>query len=298
MEQSKIQLDNGIIKVWIDLEDGMNVCKLMYGDQIVIDTDENRKAQGATYGMPILYPTPGRTRDNRLLFGKKEYQAFMHGLIRKHPFSLLDGESDNRKITAYLDWNEREKQYLCYPFRHRLSITVELQKNSLLYSYKVENKGEEQMAYGFALHPFFLNTERKAYVSTTAEYAMESDEHLLPTGKLLSTKGHPEYDIKKPRKVTELSLDTVFYKIHNPMAVIDYPEFQITLETSEEFQHVVIYTPEGYPYFCVEPQTSSADTFHLYEKGFHKESGLQFVLPGEKKQGNIRFSFIDQNSTR
>lgn len=284
-----IKLENEYLQAWVDSSEGMNVFKLVYKDWTVIDTDEVRKEKGATYGMPILYPTPGRTRELKLLFGDKEYEAVVHGLVRKHPF-VIDNCSKER-VVGYLDWTQEEEKFHFFPFDHRLTITIELKMESLVYSYCVDNTGNEQMAFGFALHPFFKNENGDAMVRTTAQYAMETDDKLIPSGKLLSVLEYPEYNLSKPSKAVDLRLDTVFYKTEPCMAVIDYPEYSMTMETTEDFNHVVFFTPKDYPYFCIEPQTSSADTFYLYKHGFKEESGLQLVDQGESKRGSVVLAF-------
>jgi aldose 1-epimerase len=64
------------------------------------------------------------------------------------------------------------------------------------------------------------------------------------------------------------------------------------LSTSNEFSHVVVYTPNA-PYFCIENQTCSTDAHNLYTRGYHKESGLEIVESGTSKKGEIRWVFND-----
>ncbi|WP_320977955.1 hypothetical protein, partial [Hungatella effluvii] len=73
-------------------------------------------------------------------------------------------------------------------------------------------------------------------------------------------------------------------------AEIFYNDCRVKLEATEEFGHIVVFTPKA-PFFCIENQSCSTDCFNLFAKGFVRESGLQTVKAGEKKSGAIRFVF-------
>ena len=118
---------------------------------------------------------------------------------------------------------------------------------------------------------------------------MESPKDtLLPTGKLIPVRGHP-YDIRKPTSVGKLSLDHVYTDIPPGMfARIDYTtkKIQVTLETSPDFTHAVVYT--GHPgAVCIENQTCSTDAHNLWNKGLKEASHLLIVPPQQSHTGHI-----------
>jgi aldose 1-epimerase len=53
----------------------------------------------------------------------------------------------------------------------------------------------------------------------------------------------------------------------------------VTLEASEIFKHMVVYTPSKRDFFCLENQTCSTDAHNLYEKGFTEEAHLLILEP-------------------
>lgn len=287
-EEGLLKLENEYIEAWIDISDGMNVCEVRFQGNEVITTNDQRKSAGANYGMPILFPTPGRTRDHVLRFHGHEYEAHVHGLIRKLPFQLV--RKNQYLLEGKLVWTSSEKQYDCYPYPFQLNIIIELRDKEIIYSYKLENIGDEELAYGFALHPFFSNPEGNVVITSDIEFVMENNEQLLPTGKLISLEENKAYSLRHWRKVADLRLDTVFYKAQDTLAKIDFGKFTLDMHATSEFQHLVIFTPQK-PFFCIEPQTSSTDVFYLYARGYKKESGLRMVNPAEKVNGAVYFIF-------
>ena len=54
------------------------------------------------------------------------------------------------------------------------------------------------------------------------------------------------------------------------------------------FEQVVLYAPEGKPFFAVEAQSNANDGFNLYDRGI-AGSGVFVLEPGETKSGVIGF---------
>ena len=48
---------------------------------------------------------------------------------------------------------------------------------------------------------------------------------------------------------------------------------------------MVVYTPPGRPFFCMENQTCSTDAHNLYSKGLEKEAHLLIAGQGKKVSG-------------
>jgi aldose 1-epimerase len=62
----------------------------------------------------------------------------------------------------------------------------------------------------------------------------------------------------------------------------------VTLRTSKEFTHAVVYT--GHPKaVCIENQTCSTDAHNLWKRGLKKESHLLILPPGKSHTGYILY---------
>jgi aldose 1-epimerase len=74
-------------------------------------------------------------------------------------------------------------------------------------------------------------------------------------------------------------------------ARVSYPGYglDVQLVTTDDFSHIVLYSPRGTDFFCLENQTCSTDAHNLYDRGFREESGLKFVLPGRFHSGSVTY---------
>jgi len=161
-------------------------------------------------------------------------------------------------------------------------------------TYSIHNQGEEELPFGFGLHPYFqkIAGEKGTFVCLPADLVMEATSDLLPTGRLAGVAG-TICDLRRPVAVGELDLDHVFTGLRaGEHARIEYrgPGLKVSLEATPDFSHLVLYTPRGEGYFCLENQTCSTDAHNLFDRGFKGESGLKTVKPGETHRGSVTYA--------
>lgn len=219
----------------------------------------------------------------------------MHGLVKNLPFQVKTAETDGQAalVTGVLEWNEKQPDFAMFPFPSTLSITVKALPDEVVWSYQVDNRGEGELSYGIAIHPYFSKREQEVKISVPAASVMEMTEEKIPTGKLIPA-GETVPDLRTPVLVDGLSLDHVYTDCPaGAYAEIFYKDCKVKLEATEEFGHIVVFTPDA-PFFCVENQSCSTDCFNLFAKGYARESGLQAVHAGQKKSGEVRFVFEKQ----
>lgn len=287
-------LENGSMEILVNPQDGMNIYQITYGGRCLTAWSEERYISKATYGIPILYPTPNRSDQLKIRVGERQYDARMHGLVRNLPFEVTRMEcgEDEALLTGTLIWDESQPDYAMYPFESILHITVGVKADEAVWSYEIENRGDADMSYGIAIHPYFSKRDQKVTITVPADSVMEMTEEKIPTGKVIPV-GETVPDLRGAVAVEELSLDHVFTDCHQgEPAVIHYEDCRLELRASDEFGHIVVFTPEA-PFFCIENQSCSTDCFNMFAKGFIKESGLLTVRPGEKKAGFVRFVCIE-----
>lgn len=285
------QLSNGNLTAYINPEDGMNVFKLCHDETEIVSYQEERAKSGAAYGIPILFPTPNRTKDGIFTFEGQSYAAKMHGIARKACFKIEEAAANASKATIMgsLMIQKDTVFYTEFPFVCALTVQITLTKEGLQYHYEVENQDEKRLPFGFALHPFFnkINDETKVWL--WAESVMLKNEDYIPNGQTQLVKG-TVYDLTKEKKVSELALDDVYMTLsERPSAILTFEGFQVIMESSEDFTHIVVYTPKNQAFFCVEPQTCATDAINLYERGEKEVSGLIVLEPGERSCGEVTF---------
>lgn len=285
-------LQNESMEVFINPGDGMNIYQIDWDGRRMIAWEEERYQRRATYGVPILYPTPNRTENLKLKASGKQYDARMHGLVKNLPFEVSKAECSGREayVTGVLKWDERQPDYAMFPFPSTLTVTVTVLPAEVVWSYQVENEGDGPLSYGIAIHPYFNKRDQSVKLSVPAASVMEMTEEKIPTGRLIPV-GETVPDLRSPAAVDGLSLDHVFTECEEgENAKIYYEDCTVSLEATEEFGHIVVFTPQA-PFFCIENQSCSTDCFNLYAKGFERESGLLTVEAGGRKSGEIRFVF-------
>lgn len=291
LEEECVHIHHGDLECILCPGDGMNIYGIWYQGKSLIILDEERKKNGATYGIPILFPTPNRIKQGRFFWNEKQIEAKMHGFGRNLAFQITEMETTDMETRlcagAFIQRDESKFPFSCY-----LEIEIILRNAQLTYRYKIENKGEESLPYGFALHPFFSNEWKKSTIQINAKQIMKMTEEQLPTGKL---EENPLFG--KILNIKDLSLDHVFTHLSQPPVIFTTQGVEVTIKGDSHFSHLVVYTPANQNFFCVEPQTCSTDAHNLYAQGYVKESGLLIVPPKESDLGEVNFFFQNIEDT-
>lgn len=273
----------------IDMADGMNLVQWECAGRSWIDWDAARDAAGATYGVPLLYPTPNRVRGGRFTFEGREVQANMHGCVRKRAFAPVRQKAGDSFacVTGRVEFQPGQPEFFQFPYPSSLSVTITLTQNALQWEYTVQNDGETALPYSFALHPFFKK-HGATFLRTAADCVMEMDSDHYPTGRILPV-ADTEKDLRRFVHAESVALDDVFCTDSAPQAWAEFREahMRLTLCASPECKHLVVYTPPGKDWFCLENQTSSTDCHNLHSAGLCEAANLQIVAPHTSKSGRI-----------
>ena len=288
-------------EIWVLPGHGMNLCKYKANDLRIIEFDPD-EIRESFYGTPLLYPTPNRVFEGKFNYNGKVYPQIkngklitIHGLLHNEPFNgvKISKTENSISVSAYVDFAEKNHLYEAFPFKHRLNVKYTLDKSGVRFDYEIENREQEQsLPFGIALHPYFskIDGEDETVIRAPYEYVYQTTESLLPTGELLAVNG--ETNLSDYVAVGTLNLDTVFTgNKNNEPATIKYSKsgVKITLKSSDDFSHIVIYTPKGKPFFCMENQTCATNAHNLYNQGMEDISGLKFVEPNSKFGGFVEF---------
>ncbi len=290
---------------WIAPDYGMNLCRLRIGKDTVIDFDLEALTDDFS-GTPLLYPTPNRVYHGVFRYQGKTYVqekrgvlVTSHGLLYNEPLSVdgIEETTESIAIKGHADFLPGKAYFEAFPFVHRLSVSYTLTLDGIRFDYRIENMGNMELPYGIALHPYFIKLDGEEDTLITAPYQatyLNIEEDLIPTGYLEQTEGK-ETDLNKYRSVGSCDLDHVYTGYHGGETAILYRKRKkkVVLQASEEFTHLVVYTPPGMPFFCMENQTCATDAHNLYAKGFQKESGLEFVKSGASAGGFISYRIED-----
>lgn len=288
---------------------GCNLYSLTYdGVELLRQPPSLKELPGFHYGNPILYPSPNRVRESKFSFGGKTYQFtpndgknFLHGIVHSSVWEVTDVTDKPESVTFHceLKFAPGSDHFKLFPLEHVLKHNITVTDGAVKFEFVVDNtQGKAPVPFGWAYHPWFLYQGARAntYLTVPAAQRMEVDDkvppELLPTGKLIDV-AESRYDCRSGRSLGNWFVDDVWFGLTpDKPAVIDFLErsLKITLKGSEEFTHLVVYTPLDEPWFCVENQTCSTDAHNLHAKGLTKESHLMIVEPGKTRAGTVEFS--------
>lgn len=276
----KIRIEKGNVSAAIDMAEGMNAVSIEYQGKEVIECNETRRANGATYAVPVLFPTPNRTAGGCYSFRGENVDAIVHGYARHSAFSVIDRSCSS--VTGFCDFESCSA-----PYSISMKLKIEAFENSLTWNFTIENRGEKEFPFSVALHPFFRK-DIFEYLTLNADYEMEATSEKLPTGRLIKLNEQTGYN---RRLISDINADTVYFSEHGAIAELDGDGFTLVISASPEFKHSVVYGYPGSSFICVEPQTGSTDFVNLHERGFEKAASLISLKKGESRNLFVDFCF-------
>lgn len=279
---------------------GANLYSLMLGKvELLRQPPSIADLPGWDYGIPILYPTPNRVENSKFTFDGETFRFvpndglhFLHGLVLRTDWKYEAPQlvEWGIKFTAWIDFLPSLSLFKFFPYHHTLTVTYILYSRGLKIEFSVENKDSRSLPFGFGIHPYFkiLGTRKSTYVCVPAQSRMEAID-LLPTGRLVALD-NSIYDLREPSSLGNMFFDDVYWGMRP-----EYPAYwqdkekrlKVTLSASKHFTHMVIYSPKGETFFCMENQTCSTDAHNLFSQDFKDEAHLLIAKPGESIKGWI-----------
>ena len=172
-----------------------------------------------------------------------------------------------------------------WPWPYRARQHYALTPDALEVTISVSNMADEPMPAGLGLHPYFVRTP-ESKLTTGVEEVWLSDDAAMPTEKVPVPE---EWDLNGMNP-NDAVLDNNFSG-WSRTASIEWPDrsARLTLTGADLFEFLVVYTPAGEDFFCVEPVSNTLDAFNLTEQG-RTDVGGAVVGPGETLSGSVRFA--------
>ena len=282
---------------------GANVQSVVHkGVEYFHQPEELSELPGVRCGNPVLYPTPNRIEGGKFEFEGKEYVFregegnHIHGLVNREEFTceLTEVADGAVSVTAAIRFDDSSERGRLFPWEHTFRLKVTVRDGSVRWDYEVDNDASgENLPFGVALHPYvkYHESRKDTYLQVPAEALMESFKQ-LPSGKLLNLDGH-KLDAREPVSLEGYQSDDVFYGMEpEKPAKLEFRNVgrSITFRASEEFTHLVVWTPDR-PFMGIENQTCSTDAHNLAAKGMNDVAHLQICPPGERRQGWVEYQF-------
>jgi aldose 1-epimerase len=234
-----------------------------------------------------LVPYSNRIRDGRFVFrGRTIAQPLrpgdahaIHGHGRLLEWQVVEAHDDRLTIAC-------EHAADAWPWRYLARQEFTLSGQSLTVTLAIENRSPEEMPAGLGHHPYFPRTPQ-------TRVAAEIESIWLPEAGLFPTQHvapPPGMDPNQGVAVDRMFLDHAFAG-WTGRAVIEWPERgeRLVMTADPSLGTVIIFSPPGNDFVCVEPVSHCVDAFNLAEAGL-SYTGMRVMRPGETWEASIRLA--------
>ncbi|MBI2938842.1 MAG: aldose 1-epimerase, partial [Chloroflexi bacterium] len=173
------------------------------------------REQPLWYGVPVMFPFPGRVRGARFSFAGREVELVssdgqgnaLHGVAFHRAWTVVEATADDgAALCSRIDTDTHPDILREWPFPFRLTVGVRLRASALTLELAAENTGPGAMPMGLGLHPYFATplgsgTRDEFLVSVSAERHWEQ-KMALPTGVVKPVA--ESIDPRRPRTIGSL----------------------------------------------------------------------------------------------
>ncbi|MEQ8354613.1 MAG: aldose 1-epimerase [Kiloniellaceae bacterium] len=242
---------------------------------------------GDTGCFPLL-PYSNRIRDGRYTFQGRHYRLTrnfapaphsIHGHGWKAPWQVADA-AEGHLVLRYDhgadDW----------PSAYRAEQRFDLAGGALRVTLTLTNTGAAAMPAGLGLHPYFPRTPLCRLTAGVREM-WAADGEVMPTRLVPPSPGANPAQGMLPERA---ALDNCFTGFSG-QAVIDWPEraASLTVAADATLGFLVVFTPPGADFFCVEPVSHGTDAINRAAPD-QPDSGMSVLKPTECFVSSILFT--------
>ena len=237
----------------------------------------------ALAGFPLA-PYSNRIREGRFSFAGREIilpanwsqPHTIHGHGWQAPWQV-EARGDDNLLLAY------DHPADAWPFGYRATQRFRLTPEALDITLTLTNTGSGSMPAGLGFHPYFFRTPHTILRAAVAGM-WEADGEVMPVRHVQPRR---TMDPNAGVHVDTTTLDHVFTGWER-RAVIHWPErgYRLVLTASGELGFLVVFTPSGEDFFCVEPVSHCTDAFNLAAGG-EPDTGMRVLDSGQSMSAAI-----------
>lgn len=238
----------------------------------------------------IMLPWCNRLKDARFSYRGKEYPlqpssddgTAIHGTVRRLPWKTANADA-TRVVNTFNSADYGEK--INFPFKFSAAAEFRLDGADFVMTVTLRNEDTQPFPAGFGHHPYFVRDAENA-----VQVEVNCDTRFQLVNVLPSAPPVPvtlETDYRTMRPVEDLPTGELFSGRRGETAArIAYPQVTLAMLADALFEHVLLFAPEGKPFFAVEPMSNASDGFNLYAQGI-SGSGVFELAPCEAKTGTV-----------
>lgn len=253
----------------------------------VIDADPRFPADDlrpSGHGIPLLFPYPNRIRGGSFSWEGRSWQLppervqydrtgnAIHGFCLDRPWRVIERGPDFVTAEFQLSRDASDRRDL-WPADFLLEATYRIRGSVLRFELRIENPDSVPLPWGFGTHPYFrLPLDSESQVGSCLLQVPVSEQwelqDCLPTGRKHAVPA--DWELPDGAYLDVLKLDDVFTgltvdadRMVTTLIMDERAGMQVTQRFSDEFEHVVLYTPPGRNAVCIEPYTCITDAVNL-----------------------------------
>mgnify|MGYP006428080719 CR=1 FL=1 len=271
-----VELQNDRLRLTVDPDHGAGILAL---GAFVDDTwlslmpDTRRADCDLACASFLMVPYSNRIENGTFTFAGRTYQLqnadshAIHGDTRKRPWRVTEQSQHHLRCT----FSSAEHQPVNWPWPFDAEASFELRHEELHLGLRLTNRGGAAMPAGFGWHPYFSRALRHEGEPVALQFTLDGaypDAHgnRIPSGPLAPLS--PQQDFSRERLLApDNFLDTCCHGFTG--GHISWPQSGVRLRfaAAANCQHLVLYNPEGKPYFAVEPVTNANNGVNLLAQG-------------------------------
>lgn len=245
-------------------KEGAELTSIQYNDkEMLFQGAQVLDSNGNTFWKrqaPILFPIVGQLKNSKTEIEGKTYEMSQHGFARDMKFEEISKtENEHHYMLKY-----NEETLKKYPYKFELHVIYEIEKDTLIVTYKVKNVDEKSIYFGLGGHPAF-NCD---YSNGEYEIAFEEQENEIEFLKLKDGLIDTEIadnileDNKIYLKENTFDNDAVIMKNikSNKVVLQNHKTNKKILEFDfTGFSYLALWSKKGAPFVCIEPWQNTAD---------------------------------------
>ena len=235
-----------------------------------------------------LAPISNRVRNGKFEFQGQAYRMALNFLpqthaIHGHGWQSAWDVTDRTGDSITLSFRHDEDDW---PSAYEAIQRFTLSESVFELEMAVRNVGDRAMPAGLGPHPYFVRTPT-ARIAAGVDRMWTGGPDFMPVD-LVSL---PD-DRRIPDGVVADSvfMDNIFTGFAGE-ARIDWPEWHAALimRADPVFGFLVVYTPTGEDFFCVEPVSNCTDGLTMLAAG-KPDHGIRVLEPGQELSGRVSFT--------
>ncbi|MEP7293650.1 MAG: hypothetical protein ABI835_17820 [Chloroflexota bacterium] len=237
----------------------------------------------------IMLPWCNRLRDARFRYNGMDYQlepssgdgTAIHGTVRRLPWRVASAES-TRLVTTF---HSIDYQAINFPFMFSAQAEFRLDGVDFVMTLTLKNEDVQPFPAGFGHHPYFVrDPENRVQVEIPCDSRFVLVNALASAAPVPVT---PETDFRALRPLgTRVYEELLSGRLGDLAARIVYPQVSLAMRADDLFRHLLLFAPEGKPFFAIEPMSNANDGFNLYDKQI-EGSGVFELSPGDSKSATV-----------